>query len=127
MEKITVTKVLKTQEVEGKFGPQVRSAFTSAEYGDKILSVFAKYAVKEGQELEGTVETQERDGKTYHNFKFAPKNKGGISGEDMTKLMNSINAVNTNVLRVISLLQNQGKESTVKYPTEEINPDDVPF
>lgn len=80
MEKLTVNKVLKTQEVQGKFGPQVRSAFTTNEYGERIFSTFAKYAVKEGQVLEGTIEQQERDGKTFHNFKFAPK--GGLSDGD---------------------------------------------
>lgn len=80
MEKLTVNRVLKTQEVQGKFGPQVRSAFTTNEYGERIFSTFAKYTVKEGQVLEGTVEEQERDGKVFHNFKFAPKN--GLSETD---------------------------------------------
>lgn len=70
---LTINKIVKVQEVDGKFGPQQRVAFKTNEYGDKILSGYFKFAPNEGQTLTGEVEEVEKDGKTYLNFKHAKK------------------------------------------------------
>jgi hypothetical protein len=105
MEKLTVSNVVKTQEVQSKFGPQVRSAFKTNEYGERILSAFSKYAIKEGQVIEGTVEEQERDGRTFHNFKFAPRNAApaGIPKEDLAIINRKLDTLITKVDQLLGV------------------------
>ena len=115
MEKLVVSKVVKTQEVSGKWGPQVRSAFKTNEYGERIFSTFSKYAVKEGQTIEGTVEEQEKDGKTFHVFKFAPFNKPGTAGTgqpagDLNRVERKVDALITEMQMIRGMLsQSQSK------------------
>lgn len=74
---LTVNKIVKETTVEGKWGPQTRTAFKANEYGDKILSAFSKYPLKVGQVLTGEVKEVEKDGKTYLNFEPAKKTASG--------------------------------------------------
>lgn len=118
MEKLTVTEVVKTQEVSGKFGPQIRSAFKTQEHGDRIFSAFSKYAIKVGQEIEGTVEEQEKDGKTFHNFKFAPRNASAAPSGDLNRVERKVDAIITELQLLRGLIG--GKKETDDWA-------DVPF
>lgn len=70
--KYLIKEIKKEANVEGKFGPQVRTEFT-VEESDMTLSSFSKYPLKVGAEIEGTVTDKELGGVVYHNFKFTPK------------------------------------------------------
>lgn len=97
-----VTEIVKQADVEGKFGPQIRTAF-KVEGDDRILSVFSKYPLKIGQEIDGTVTTTEKDGRTYHNFAFARHTSaasGGGSPEQFQTVMREIVAIRTLLIKI---------------------------
>ena len=113
-----VTEIIKEQEVEGKFGPQTRTAF-KVEGNDKIISAFSKFPLKIGQELQGTIETIEKEGKTYHNFKFTPKNPG----VDTVLLNRKLDEIITKLDRLLGI----GKQSIDAASLVNEPLDDVPF
>jgi hypothetical protein len=140
MEKLTVTEVVKTQEVDGKWGPQVRTAFKTQEYKERILSAFAKYPIKVGQVIEGNIEMQERDGKTFHNFKFAPRNAIGAGKEDMAIMNRKLDTIITKLDQILGTSDKAGFVASVdsprtdellsdgsEQPNFDINPEDIPF
>lgn len=95
-----VTEIVKQADVEGKFGPQIRTAF-KVEGDDKILSVFSKYPLKIGQEIDGTITTQEKDGRTYYNFQFAKHTHSiGGSPEQFQTVMREIVAIRTLLIKI---------------------------
>lgn len=152
----TIARILKEAPVEGKFGPQIRTAFTTNETGEDVLSSFTKYPVKLGQKIDGTVTVSEKDGKTYHNFISAPRNTAIPAGLEniMIELKKIYAEVYTNrqeTVMVRQLLQEGNviptskdvvgnkhmatAEMMAKDPLDdfdeahldEINPEDIPF
>jgi hypothetical protein len=100
-----VAKIVKEQSVEGKWGPQIRTAFTVNEFGnEKVLSAFSKFPLKEGQTLEGTIEEQVKDGKTFHNFKFQPKGTSAPSG-DLNRVEVKVDALRAEIATLGGVLR----------------------
>lgn len=68
--KYLVSQIIKSEPVEGKFGPQIRTSFKVADdEQDRTLSCFSKFPLKEGQEVDGTITPNGQ----WWNFKFTPK------------------------------------------------------
>lgn len=125
----TVAKIIKSTEVEGKFGPQLRIAFTTNETGEKMLSVFSKYELKSGQKISGSITEKDgtkQDGSpvTYYNFNFAKRaSVGGISEDQFQKIYREVYATRQELVMLRQLLQERGiipkknaHDTTVEYP-----------
>lgn len=138
---LTVAKILKATEVQGKFSMQTRTAFTANETGEKILSVFSKFPLKVGQTITGEIKEVEKDGKTYHNFEFTKKSQG-ISDADKAALKQSqegIWRVETKLDLLTRRLEEAGvikkpesmvRDTGVKYPipgVDDVDPEDMPW
>lgn len=150
----TIARILKEAPVEGKFGPQIRTAFTTNETGEDVLSSFTKYPVKVGQKIDGTVTVSEKDGKTYHNFVSAPRNTSIPGGNEnimieLKKIFAETYNARQEIVMVRQLLQEgniipiekdalglkhmataEMVASDAKDPLDdfdEINPADIPF
>lgn len=79
----------------------------SLEGEDRDYSAFVAAKPNIGDVWDGTLEKSEKGDKIYWNFKFAgksTKSNSGISEDQYRALMRSIEAVNANVLRVLSLV-----------------------
>lgn len=140
----TIARILKEAPVEGRFGQQIRTAFTTNETGTEILSSFSKYNLKIGQQLEGEVTTTEKDGRTYKNFNFAKKNTGGVDDHTKARIEQIYQEVVTarqSIVMLTQLLQEKGtvpsREPAVDSKTafddldevrgDDVNPEDIPW
>lgn len=134
----TVARIIKSVEVEGRFGPQLRISFTTNETGEKMLSAFSKFPLKEGQSIGGSIVEKpgtKTDGTpiTYYNFNFAKKTvtsvaAGGMSTEQFQKLYQEVYATRQEVVMIRQLLQakgiiptaeNRATDTTVDYPASQ--------
>lgn len=83
----TIAKIMFTKEVEGKFGLQQNIRFTTNETGEKSISGFFKFPLKEGQQIEGEIVEKPGTDKNgnevvYHNFQTFKSNQGGGINKD---------------------------------------------
>ncbi len=129
--KYTIITIVKEAEVQGKFGPQIRTAFT-VEGNSNTLSAFTKYPLKVGQEIDGDITQTEKEGRTYHNFSFAKKGTG--SSDDMAYIKRELTAIRQEQVMVRQLLQAKGQiakpddfatDSTIPYSEEDTS--GIPF
>lgn len=142
MAKYTIARILKEMQVEGKYGPQIRTAFTTNENGEEVLSAFSKYPLKAGQAIEGEVTVTEKDGRTFHNFAFAKKDAGaGNSAEvmiELKKIYTEVYATRQEVVMTRQLLQKYGvipaadptyatKPAQNAFEEDEFDPSEIPF
>lgn len=87
-----ITEIIKEAQVEGKFGPQTRTAF-KVEGDERTLSAFTKFPLKVGQEIDGEITTTEKDGRTYYNFKFGSKSTSGTPSGDLNRVEMKLDAL----------------------------------
>lgn len=66
--KYIITEIESSKEVEGKFGPQIRTNF-KVEGNENSLSAFSKFPMVVGQEIDGNIVQNGQ----WWNFKFTPK------------------------------------------------------
>lgn len=138
-----ITEILKAVEVEGKYGMQTRTAF-KVEGNEHTLSAFSKYPLKVGQEIDGTISTTEKEGRTYYNFKFAPRDSRPTAPSANTeamlqKIFNEVYATRVSLQSMYQYFQSKGElPPKVDYPVhngepdfepkdDEIKPEDIPF
>jgi len=96
-----ITEVISQEVVQGNFGPQQRARFR-IEDNDNQLSGYFKFPIKVGDELNGTITVVEKDGKTYHNFKAAPKTASAAVANmpDLAIMKRDIAAMNANIVEI---------------------------
>lgn len=143
----TIAKIIKEAPVEGKFGPQIRTAFTTNEEGEKVLSAFSNHPLKVGQQVTGeVVEKPQPDGRTFYNFNFAKKGAHGASVNleplmiELKRIFAEAFAARQEIVMVRQLLQAKGALPTVPPVAAQGNvatafddsefdiaPEDIPF
>jgi len=130
---LTIAKILYTKEVQGKFGPQHNVRFTTNEMGEKSISGFFKYPLKEGQKIEGEVVEKpgtDRDGNevVYLNFQAAKSSGGGINKDqlaaDFLKLNQKLDAIMFEVRAIKTELHAENVKTAFddSDPLEGVNP-----
>lgn len=121
-----IIEIIKETDVEGKYGPQKRTAF-KIEGNPNILSAFSKYSLKVGQEVDGTISQTEKDGKTYHNFSFAKKVQSGMNeaqAYQIKQASESAYAANIGIQQLTKALRDAG---VIKDPNKFVGATDVPY
>lgn len=134
-----VKNIIKESEVESQYGASIRTYFT-VEGNETVLSAFTKFPMKVGQEIEGSIVTVEKDGKTYNNFKFAPKgtfHKAPSADNEamLKKIYDEVYATRISVQSILQNLQGSGVlpkaaegAPTLYSPIEEaFDPSQIPF
>lgn len=114
-QKHKITKIIGVWD--NQYGKKI--AFKTDLCGDLALSTLTKYPDKmvEGAEVFGHVDTVEKDGKTYHNFKFGKS--GGSSGgtEFAASAMELRNILNLKVIPMLTeILGRLPEAEKIKYP-----------
>jgi hypothetical protein len=119
MEKLTITRIGPVKEIPftnkktGKPDSFKKVGIQTNEYGDRWMDVAfrGEVPVEVGKSYEFTIKEREYNGKTYYDAELPRTNKGGgMSGEQFERLMNGVNAANTNSLRAIGLIQELARE-----------------
>lgn len=113
----TIARIIKETPVQGKYGMQVRTAFTTNEEGDqKVLSAFSNNSLKAGQQVTGTVtEKPQPDGRTFYNFNFVRKSPtaGPANLEPLLikleQTRKEIYAIREEIVMLRQLLQKEGR------------------
>lgn len=140
----TIAKIIKETPVQGKYGMQTRTAFTTNEEGEKVFSAFSNYPLKVGQQVTGEViEKPQPDGRTFYNFNFAKKNIAPANMEpvmiELKKIHTEVYAIRQEQVMTRQLLQANGTiptatvtasvpESTgTAFDDFDIAPEDIPF
>lgn len=143
----TIARIINSKEVEGKWGPQHNVFFTTNETGDKGISVYSKFELKEGQKIAGEIEEKPGVNKkgeevTYNNFKFS-KTGGTMTEADrglIKKAYEEAYAARTGVqllrqeLETLGVLKSPVAKipgTNVEYPEQAkevtFDPADIPF
>lgn len=131
METYTVAKILFTKEVQGQRGVQHNVRFTTNETGEKNISGFFDAPLAAGQNLVGEIVEKpgtNREGQPviYNNFKTLPKRAPSVTGmseEQYKVMMRLLQAVNTNVLRVLSHVDPAEQLTSAGTPVPNFTPE----
>lgn len=102
MEKVTISRVGQEKEIQTKFGAKKKTGVQFKEYGEVWHDIWMG-GLKEGQELEGTRESREYQGKTYWDFKL-PK-KEDIQNAQNAKLEHILTKVAHNTFLLEQILE----------------------
>jgi len=141
MEKVKITRVYVTdkdkqgnpligQARDGKPGrPYTRMSIQCTQYGEKWLSGFKgkeNENWKEGDEVEVIVKKAGDQGQ-YLNFEVPKKDDKAI--EMMSEILTKIGTINAKMDVIYGIIRpkNEPGVGGSDYPTEDINPDDIPF
>lgn len=150
----TIARVISSKPVEGNYGPQFKIFFTTNETGEQGISMFSKYEVKVGQQLDGEITQKpgtnaKGESVTYHNFSFTKKNVSPDAVKnEVARLDMRIDMQKVRVDRLLKLLVDKGivempkqtvPGTNVEYPLSsgptafdtpeeaDISPEDIPF
>lgn len=91
------------------------------------ISLFSKYPVKQGDKLFGHIETVEKNGAQYKNFKFGKKENKPSQSQSPESIARLTNLIEFKVLPVLQTLLERTPKKGIDYPLDEINPEDTPF
>lgn len=136
MEKLTISRLGQTKDVQTKFGMKKKTSVQFKEYGDIWHDVWSG-DLKEGQVVEGTRESRDYQGKTYWNFNF-PKKSGGVSPEVNDKLERILAGITKANLKLDQIYLEMAKQPRTAESIKrdyaplldnetDIPTDDVPF
>ena len=131
MEKLTISRVGQTKDVQTKFGMKKKTGVQFKEYPEIWHDIWSG-DLKEGQIVEGTRESRDYQGKTYWNFNF-PKKNPGVNNETLERILATVTKINLRVENIYAEMARQPrtKEDIVRdypeIPPEEIPDGEIPF
>lgn len=136
MEKLTISRVGQTKDIQTKFGLKPKTGVQFKEYGDIWHDIWTS-GLKEGQVLEGTRASRDYQGKTYWDFKLPKKDEvmaGAVKeqGDKLEQILNKLTGMNLILQSIrehtVPSRDKQVKVNTeVDYPASEYPEGEIPF
>lgn len=132
-EKLTVNRLGEVKHFSGSKNGKPYSffkvGFQTNEHGDQWYNFAYNQEPNPliiGKTYDLEIKPREYQGKTYYDAYFPKRQAGGISPEQWSKLIEKLDAINANVLRVVGLMGPQAPTAAViSYPQEGSDPDAI--
>ena len=126
LETLTISRAGKEKEVQTKFGIKKKQVVQFKETGETWFDVWAS-GLRDGQQLTGTRESRDWEGKTYWNFRL-PK-KEDVQNQMNEKILNKLTQMNVLLSAIhqhivpkkFAPVPSEG----IDYPEEDLGEEDI--